>query len=49
LIINRPKALNALNTEVIEKNLFALCFATEDQKERMSAFEEKRKADSKVK
>jgi len=33
----------------IEKNLFSLCFATEDQKEGMNAFVEKRKADFKVK
>lgn len=33
----------------IEKDLFALCFATEDQKEAMSAFLEKRPADYKLK
>jgi enoyl-CoA hydratase len=34
-----------INTgNAIETNLFALCFATEDQKERMHAFIEKRKA-----
>ncbi len=33
----------------IEKDLFALCFATEDQKEAMSAFLEKRLADYKLK
>lgn len=33
----------------IEKDLFALCFATEDQKEAMSAFLEKRSADYKLK
>lgn len=32
----------------IEKNLFALCFATEDQKEGMTAFTEKRKAEFKA-
>ncbi|HEY5575928.1 MAG TPA: short-chain-enoyl-CoA hydratase [Clostridiaceae bacterium] len=33
----------------IEKNLFALCFATEDQKEGMAAFTEKRKPEFRTK
>ncbi|MGN1413127.1 MAG: enoyl-CoA hydratase-related protein [Anaerovoracaceae bacterium] len=41
---NQMDIISAMN---LEKNLFALCFATEDQKEGMSAFMEKRPANFK--
>jgi enoyl-CoA hydratase len=42
--INRGIETDIETGILIEKNLFSLCFATEDQKEGMTAFVEKRKA-----
>lgn len=47
--INRGFETDLETGMVIEKELFALCFATEDQKEAMSAFLEKRDAIYKLK
>ena len=47
--INRGYETDMDTAMDIEKNLFSLCFATQDQKEGMTAFSEKRKADFKVK
>jgi len=42
--INRGNETDIETGILIEKNLFSLCFASEDQKEGMTAFIEKRKA-----
>lgn len=47
--INRGLETDMDTAMDIEKNLFALCFATEDQKEGMTAFTEKRKPEFKTK
>lgn len=47
--INRGIETDLETAMVIERELFALCFATEDQKEAMAAFLEKREADYKLK
>ncbi len=47
--INRGIETDIETGMCIEKDLFALCFATEDQKEAMSAFLEKREANYKLK
>ena len=47
--INRGIEINMDSGDAMESELFALCFANEDQKEGMSAFLEKRKADFKNK
>jgi enoyl-CoA hydratase len=47
--INRGSESNIETGMIIEKDLFALCFETEDQKEAMSAFLEKRKPNYKLK
>ena len=47
--INRGIETDIETAMEIEKNLFALCFATEDQKEAMAAFLEKRDVDYKLK
>lgn len=47
--INRGNETDMDTAMDIEKNLFSLCFATQDQKEGMAAFIEKRKADFKAK
>lgn len=47
--INRGFETDLETGMVIEKELFSLCFATEDQKEAMSAFLEKREANYKLK
>ena len=46
--INRGFETDLETGMIIEKELFALCFATEDQKEAMSAFLEKREANYKL-
>lgn len=46
--INRGIETDLETGMVIERELFSLCFATEDQKEAMSAFLEKREADYKL-
>ncbi len=45
--VQRGQDMDLDNACILEKELFALCFATEDQKEGMSAFLEKRKAEFK--
>ena len=47
--INRSYETDIETGNLIEKDLFGLCFATEDQKEGMRAFVEKRKPDFKLK
>lgn len=47
--INRGIETDLETGMIIEKELFALCFSTEDQKEAMSAFLEKREANYKLK
>ncbi len=47
--INRGGQVDLDTGMSIEKNLFGLCFASEDQKEGMAAFLEKRKPDYKLK
>lgn len=47
--INRSFETDVETAMEIERNLFGLCFSTEDQKEGMKAFGEKRKPDFKVK
>lgn len=47
--INRGAETDIETGMVIEKDLFALCFATEDQKEAMAAFLEKRKPNFQLK
>lgn len=47
--INRGSESNIETGMIIEKDLFALCFETEDQKEAMVAFLEKRKPNYKLK
>jgi len=47
--INRSFETDVETAMDIERNLFGLCFSTEDQKEGMKAFGEKRKPDFKVK
>ena len=47
--INRGSESNIETGMIIEKDLFALCFETEDQKEAMAAFLEKRKPNYKLK
>lgn len=47
--INRGIETDLETGMIIEKDLFALCFSTEDQKEAMSAFLEKREANYKLK
>lgn len=47
--INRGFETDLETGMVIEKELFSLCFSTEDQKEAMSAFLEKREANYKLK
>lgn len=47
--INRGIETNLDSAMEIEEDLFALCFSTEDQKEGMKAFLEKRKANYKLK
>jgi enoyl-CoA hydratase len=46
--VNRGMETDMDTAMDIEKNLFALCFATEDQKEGMAAFSEKRKPEFKA-
>lgn len=45
--VQRGQDMDLDNACILEKELFALCFATEDQKEGMGAFLEKRKAEFK--
>ncbi|MGM0396964.1 MAG: short-chain-enoyl-CoA hydratase [Bacillota bacterium] len=47
--INRSHEVDVDTGMEIERSLFGLCFSTEDQKEGMNAFGEKRKPDFKVK
>ena len=45
--INRGLDVSLYSSLYLEEQCFALCFATEDQKEEMAAFMEKRKPESK--
>ena len=49
MAINRGLETDIETATVFENQVFALCFATDDQKEGMTAFIEKREADFKCK